>query len=167
MSFFKTDYSNASGEQITPGVYEVFIYQYSMSKAQSGNTVVNLFYQVRDDIQQKHNGAKVQYDNFVETMPAKWKWDTLAKAVGIPDGMEFNNAEEWAQSMINKDLKIKVVMGEPNSKGDSYPSVKGYYKTDIPSNGRPMPINENNSSNSNEPFGTSSQIDISDDDLPF
>lgn len=166
MSFFKTDYSNASGEQITAGIYEVFIYQYSMTTAQSGNTVVNLFYQVRDDVQQKHQGTKVQYDNFVETMPAKWKWDTLAKAVGIPNGMEFNNAEEWAQAMINKDLKIKVVIGEPNAKGNSYPTVKGYYKTDSPSSGRPMPEKEENNQ-SNDPFGASSHVEISDDDLPF
>lgn len=161
MSFFTVDHSNAGEGQVTPGFYEVFVYQYEVGETQTKKERINLFYQVRDDVNQKHRGAKIMYDNFVVDSNVKWKFDSIAKAAGIPDGTTFDNSEEWAQALINKDLKLKIIAGTPNEKGDSYPTVKGYYTTEQPSQNRPMPIE------SNALFNSSSAIDISDDDLPF
>lgn len=143
MGFYDVDYSNAGTEQVTPGTYEAYVSDYTISKAQTtGNTVVSLFYTVRDDVNQPHQGAKIQYDTFVETQNSKWRWDTAAKAAGIPDKTPIQSAQDWANLMINKDLKVKVDMSKPNDQGKSYPEVKSFYNTDWPNQGRPAPILE-------------------------
>lgn len=139
MGFFDVDYSNASAEQVTPGHYEVYVSDYQISSAKTGNTVVNLFYTVRDDVNQPHQGAKIQYDKFVETINSKWRWDTAAKAAGIPDGTQIPSANDWANLMVNRDIKIKVDMSRPNDQGNTYPEVKSFYPTEWPNQGRPMP----------------------------
>ncbi|PZL78210.1 hypothetical protein CI088_00110 [Enterococcus plantarum] len=142
MGFYDVDYSNAGDAQVTPGIYEVYVSDYSISRAQSGNLVVNLFYTVRDDIQQPNVGSKINYDRFTEVQAAKWRFDRAAKAAGIPDNTPINSAQDWANLMVNRDLKVKVEMGQPNNKGNSYPEVKDFFLSDFPSVGRPMPILE-------------------------
>lgn len=142
MGFYDVDYSNAGGEQVTPGIYEVYVSDYAISRAQSGNVVVNLFYTVREDVRQQHQGAKINYDRFTEVQAAKWRFDRAAKAAGIPDNTPIKSAQDWANLMLNKDLKVKVKMGEVNAKGNSYPEVDDFHTTDVPSIGRPMPILE-------------------------
>lgn len=141
MGFYDVDYNNASDGQVTPGFYEVFVSDYSIGKATTtGNTVVNLFYKVRDDIIQPHQGAQIQYDAFVETPNAKWRFDTAAKAAGIPNGTPIQSAQDWAMMMINKDVRVKIAMSSPNQQGNTYPEVKSYYPTELPNQGRPMPV---------------------------
>lgn len=140
MGFYDVDYSNAGAEQVTPGMYEVYVSDFSITNSQrSGNTIVSLFYTVRDDVNQPHQGAKIQYDTFVETQNSKWRWDTAAKSAGIPDGTRIQSANDWANMMVNKDLKVKVAMGAPNQNGKTYPEVKSFYATEWPSQGRAMP----------------------------
>ena len=139
MGFYDVDYSNAGAEQVTPGTYEVYVSDYTISTASSGNTQVSLFYTVRDDVSQQHQGAKIQYDRFVETQNSKWRWDTAAKAAGIPDGTKVQSASDWANLMVNRDIKVKVEMGAKNNQGKSYPEVKAFYQTGQPSQGRPTP----------------------------
>lgn len=139
MGFYDVDYSNAGADQVTPGIYEVFVHDYQITTAQTGNTVVSLFYTVRDDVSQPHQGAKIQYDSFVEVQASKWRWDTAAKAAGIPDGTSVGTAQDWANMMVNKDLKVKIEMGRPNNQGKTYPEVKSFYITEFPNQGRQMP----------------------------
>lgn len=139
MGFFDVDYSNAGAEQVTPGVYEVYVHDYQITTAQTGNVKLNLFYTVRDDVNQPHQGAKIQYDQFIESPNSKWRWDTAAKAAKIPDKTPIATPQDWANLMVNKDLKVKVAMGSPKQNGKSYPEVKAFYTTDQPNQGRPMP----------------------------
>ena len=159
MSMFTVDYKNAGDGQILPGMYEVFVSDYQISKSQKGNEVISLFYTVREDINQPFAGTKIQYDNFNVLQSSKWRLDLAAKSAGIPDGTQINSSTEWASMMVNRDLIVKVVMGTPNQQGNSYPEVKAFYPTRHPSHGRPAPIlekaygqrNNSNSYQSNDP----------------
>lgn len=166
MNIFTVDYSNAGEGKVTPGIYEVFVSEFRISKTTTGKESVSLFYQIRNDVQQKHQNGKIQYDNFVVDENVKWKFDSVAKAAGIPDGTQFSNAEQWGQSLVNKDLKVKVEMGEPNKNGNSYPEVKSYYPSDQPTNGRSLPGTNRQVANNGNPMGMDVPP-ISDDDLPF
>ncbi|MCC9273879.1 MAG: DUF669 domain-containing protein [Enterococcus aquimarinus] len=159
MSMFTVDYKNAGDGQILPGMYEVFVSDYQISKSQKGNEVISLFYTVREDINQPFAGTKIQYDNFNVLQSSKWRLDLAAKSAGIPDGTQINSSTEWASLMVNRDLIVKVVMGSPNQQGNSYPEVKAFYPTQHPSQGRPAPIlekaygqrNNSNGYQSNDP----------------
>ena len=159
MSMFTVDYKNAGDGQILPGMYEVFVSDYQISKSQKGNEVISLFYTVREDINQPFAGTKIQYDNFNVLQSSKWRLDLAAKSAGIPDGTQINSSTEWASLMVNRDLIVKVVMGTPNQQGNSYPEVKAFYPTQHPSHGRPAPIlekaygqrNNSNGYQSNDP----------------
>ena len=121
MSMFTVDYKNAGVGQILPGMYEVFVSDYQISKSQKGNEVISLFYTVREDINQPFAGTKIQYDNFNVLQSSKWRLDLAAKSAGIPDGTQIISSTEWASLMVNRDLIVKVVMGTPNQQGNSYP----------------------------------------------
>lgn len=156
MGMFDVDYNNVGPGPVQPGYYEVYVSDYQLSTSRSGNPIVSLFYTIREDINQPNQGSKIQYDNFNVIPSSKWRMDAFAKAVAIPNGTPINSAQEWAQMMVNKDLIVRVIMGSPNQSGRSYPEVNEFHPTQMPSQGRPMPVlekaygNQNNGNNQNQ-----------------
>ncbi|EUJ42475.1 DUF669 domain-containing protein [Listeria fleischmannii] len=139
MPFLTVDYNNAGFEPITPGIYEVFVSDYQVASARTGNQVLNLFYTIREDVNQPHRGGILQYDQFTNTPSAHWRFNAIAKAIGVPNGTSLETLEEFAQAVINQDVKVKVILGEVRENGKQFPEVQSFSQTDSPSANRPMP----------------------------
>ncbi|PAD46681.1 DUF669 domain-containing protein [Shouchella clausii] len=149
MSVFKVDYSKVNEfEEWKEGEYEVIVVGYEMTQAKTGSNMVVLTYEVRDDVDQPSNkGKKINYDNFVVSEKSMWRFQALSKAVGVPEGMDFESFTEWAKTMQNK--PVRVVVGLRKHNGNSYPQVNSFKPSEV---GKPS---------------DDGSIDIKDDDVPF
>ncbi|QWG94663.1 DUF669 domain-containing protein [Bacillus toyonensis] len=143
---FKVDHSQATEiEVIKPGEYEVMVVNYELKKAESGNNRVIVDYEIRSDVDQPFQGQKILFDNFTVTENAMWRFQAASKAAQFPDGMQFGSYKEWADTFLNKSLRL--VVGEREYNGKKYPQVNGFKVSEV---GAPI-----------------TNIDISDDDVPF
>ncbi|MEK3995497.1 DUF669 domain-containing protein [Psychrobacillus sp. FSL K6-2365] len=120
--------TNKGFEPISKGDYEVTIVNYEIKKANTGNTVVTLDYEIRSDVQQAHQGIKVQYDNFTITENAMWKIKNISKALGFPNKLKVSE-KEWGDLLLNKNLIITVGHKPANADGKIYPKVDAYKET--------------------------------------
>lgn len=146
---FKINHEEAKGgfELVAKGDYEVTVHNYEMGVSAAGNNKIDVDYEIRSDVNQPHQGQKIQYDTFTITDKAKWRLQSIAKAAQFPDGMSFSSYKEWADTLIGKHLVITVGHREYN--GKTYPEVTGFKE-----------------SAAGAPQG-SGPIEISDDEVPF
>ncbi len=111
MSFFKFDEENASAgfELVAEGKYEAVIVNAEAGKTQAGKPKLSVDFEIRSDVPQNHQGAKVLYNTFTfEHEVAVKIVNSLLKACGFPNGHPFNSPEDMAKQLINKNLKITV-----------------------------------------------------------
>ncbi|UAT29539.1 DUF669 domain-containing protein [Bacillus badius] len=111
MSFFKFDSENASTgyELVSEGKYEAVILNAEAGKTQGGKPKLTVDFEIRSDVPQNHQGAKIQYNTFTfEHEVAVKIVNSLLKACGFPNGHPFNSPEDMAKQLINKNLKITV-----------------------------------------------------------
>lgn len=111
MSFFKFDQENASAgfELVAEGKYEAVIVNAEAGKTQAGKPKMSVDFEIRSDVPQNHQGAKVLYNTFTfEHEVAVKIVNSLLKACGFPNGHPFSSAEDMAKQLINKNLKITV-----------------------------------------------------------
>ncbi|MBC2100600.1 DUF669 domain-containing protein [Listeria booriae] len=144
MAIFTTDHNNAGFERVQPGTYEVYAHDYQITQGmRTGNQILNMFYTVREDVNQPHQGVKISYDQFTLTEKAEWRFNAALKAAGVPHGVPFETLEQIAQALINKDIKVIVEMDKfdpayPDKK--LYPQIVEFQKTDQPNiSNRPTP----------------------------
>lgn len=153
---FKVDYNNTGTEPIKPGEYEVTPTKYDVQAAASGNMRVIFNYEVRSDVSQPCQGQEIRFDNFTVTEKSMWRFNQASKAAGIPDGIEFGSVEEWANTFLNR--AVRVVVGERTYDGKTFPEVKSFKESQFPKS----------KTKSDDPFRDDGRpIDISEDDLPF
>lgn len=152
---FKVDYNNTGIEPIKPGEYEVTPVKFDIQAAQSGNMRVIVNYLVRSDVSQPGQGQEIMYDNFTVTENSMWRFNQASKAACIPDGIEFDSVEEWANAFMNR--SVRVVVGEKTYNGKTFPEVKSFKESQHAKN----PPQRDTFKDDGKP------IDISDDDLPF
>ncbi|UED76079.1 DUF669 domain-containing protein [Brevibacillus sp. DP1.3A] len=127
---FKIDHSRAGSdfEPIKPGEYEVVPINYELKPAtDSGNNRIVFDYEIRSDVDQPCQGQKLLYDNFTITENAMWRIQQASKAAGFPDGMEFANFKEWADTFKGK--AVRVYVGERTHNGKKYPEVKRFMES--------------------------------------
>lgn len=153
---FKVDYNNTGMEPVKPGEYEVFPMKYDIEVAQSGNQRVIVNYKIRADVDQPCQDQEIKFDNFTVTDNSMWRFNQAAKAAGIPDGAEFNDAHDWANAFMNR--AVRVVVADKQYNGNTYPEVKSFKESSFPTNGKSSSIIYNNSGK---------PIEMSSDDLPF
>ena len=111
------------------GTYYVKIVKAVATHANStGNEMLQLDYEVIDG---KYAGGQVRYDNQVwnEATEESYnnsirRFNTLAWAVGVQDGLQIPNMQVFAQSLLNKILAIEV-------KWSDQPNSKGYYNLQV------------------------------------
>lgn len=145
MSIFKVDHSQGNAfEPIKPGEYEVTVINYELKKAASGNNRVIVDYEIRSDVDQPCQGQKILFDNFTVADNTMWRFQQASKAARFPDGVEFASFKEWADTFLNKHLRVSV--GEREYNGNKYPEIKAFKESEVDA---PEAIN------------------ISDDDVPF
>lgn len=154
---FKIDYNEASDfEPIKPGEYEVIPVRFEKKLANSGNERIIMNYEIRSDVDQPCQGQKILYDNFTITQNSMWRFHSASKAAKMPDGMDFKSMEEWAQTFLNKPIRVDVEEHVYN--GKPYPRIKFFKESEALGGVKP----------SEDPFKDDGKpIEISSDDLPF
>jgi hypothetical protein len=158
MSFFKFDEENASTgfELVAEGKYEAVIVNAAAGKTQAGKPKMSVDFEIRSDVPQSHQGAKVLYNTFTFEHEVSVRIvNSLIKACGFPNGHPFSSPDDMAKQLINKNLKItvkheeyeKVVDGEKQKRTAA--KAKYYDVSDV------------------NPLMQTGGITIGDDDLPF
>lgn len=152
MSFFKMDeVEEVKGFELPkPGKYEAVIINAVAKKTQAGKDMLVVDFEIRSDVPQDHQGAKVLYNNFTFEHPiAQGIVKSLLKAAGFTDNDTFASCEDMANKLINKNLEIGVKHEEGNN-GNMY-AKSSYY----------------NPSTANPPAQITPPVQVGDDDLPF
>ncbi|WP_191556585.1 DUF669 domain-containing protein [Metabacillus idriensis] len=111
MSFFKFDQENASTgfELVAEGKYEAVIVNAEAGTTQAGKPKMQVDFEIRSDVPQNHQGAKVLYNNFTFEHEVSVRIvNSLLKACQFPANQEFKSPEDMAKQLINKNLKITV-----------------------------------------------------------
>jgi hypothetical protein len=111
MSFFKFDETNASTgfELVAEGKYEAVIVNTEAGKTQAGKDKLSVDFEIRSDVPQNHQGAKILYNNFTFEHEVSIKIvNSLLKSCGFTNNHAFSSADDMAKQLINKNLKVTV-----------------------------------------------------------
>ncbi|MGG5739716.1 DUF669 domain-containing protein [Bacillus cereus group sp. IBL03679] len=127
---FTVDHTKAKRfEEVKPGEYEVTVVKYDQTTSQNGNPRIIVDYEIRSDVAQPHQGQQIRFDNFVVTENSMWRLHAASEAAGFPTGMGFKSYKEWADTLLNKHLR--VVVGEREYNGKKYPQVTGFKPSEV------------------------------------
>lgn len=158
MSFFKFDEENASTgfELVAEGKYEAVIVNAEAGLTQAKKPKLSVDFEIRSDVPQNHQGAKVLYNTFTFEHEVSVRIvNSLLKACGFANNHSFSSADDMAKQLINKNLKITVKHEEYDKVVDGVKQkrtaakAKYYDVSDV------------------TPVMQSGGITISDDDIPF
>lgn len=111
MSFFKFDAENASTsfELVAEGKYEVTIINAEAGLTQVGDDKLTVDFEIRSDVPQNHQGAKVLYNMFTFKHEVAVKIvNSFILACGFEHGHNFTSPQDMAQQLLGKNLKITV-----------------------------------------------------------
>ncbi|PEW66987.1 hypothetical protein CN448_18835 [Bacillus cereus] len=111
MSFFKFDETNVNTgfELVAEGKYEAVIVNAEAGKTQAGKDKLSVDFEIRSDVPQNHQGAKVLYNMFTFEHEVSVRIvNSLLKACGFGNNHAFTSAEDMGKQLINKNLKITV-----------------------------------------------------------
>ncbi len=158
MSFFKFDSENVNTgyELVSEGKYEAVIVNAEAGKTQAGKPKLSVDFEIRSDVPQNHQGAKVLYNTFTFEHEVSVRIvNSLLKACGFAHNHVFTSPEDMAKQLINKNLKItvkheeyeKVVDGEKQKRTAA--KAKYYDVSDV------------------SPVMQAGGLTIGDDDIPF
>ncbi|MBT2615102.1 DUF669 domain-containing protein [Bacillus sp. ISL-78] len=159
MSFFKFDEENVSigFELVAEGKYEAIIINANAQDFQ-GHPTLNLDFEIRSDVPQAHQGAKILYNTlYFHNDDPEYKENnikrinSLIKACGFPNGVEFKDSDDMAKQLFNKNLVITVKHQE-----DKKDKSKKYAKARFFDASKVSP-----------PEQAGPSITICDDDIPF
>lgn len=158
MSFFKFDEENASTgfELVAEGKYEAVIVNAEAGTTQAGKPKMQVDFEIRSDVPQNHQGAKVLYNTFTfEHEVAVRIVNSLLKACQFPSNQEFKSPEDMAKQLINKNLKITVKHEEYDKDVDGVKEKRKAAKAKY------YDVSDVN------PLMAPGAVTIGDDDLPF
>lgn len=170
MSFLDVNFSEASGGKefgvVPSGEYEVYAEKFDTTPAGTGTKRTNFRFKIREDVQQDHKN-RILFHDFYHTPNTKNIIIGFLKELDEDaDGVSFSSQEEFAQFVLMKPVRAKVVVDEymkkDGTKGErnrisffkktDHPVLSATVSEDIVSVGSSTP----------EPALT-----ISEDDLPF
>ncbi|MGE6611897.1 DUF669 domain-containing protein [Peribacillus sp. NPDC076916] len=158
MSFFKFDEENASTgfELVAEGKYEAVIVNAEAGLTQAKKPKLSVDFEIRSDVPQNHQGAKVLYNTFTFEHEVSVRIvNSLLKACGFSNNHAFSSAEDMAKQLINKNLKITV-------KHEDYEKlVDGVKQKRTAAKAKYYDVSDVN------PISQGGGITISDDDIPF
>lgn len=104
----KVDYNKTEPAKILPGQYEVKVVAYDVKTSTNGNQIINLDYEIRSDVQQEFQRARIRYDGFAFTESGAWRLNAIAKACGVPNGYEFPNPDWFGKVMMGRSFLATV-----------------------------------------------------------
>ncbi|KXY35438.1 MULTISPECIES: DUF669 domain-containing protein [Bacillus] len=111
MSFFKFDETNVNTgfELVAEGKYEAVIVNAEAGKTQAGKDKLSIDFEIRSDVTQHHQGAKVLYNMFTFEHEVSVRIvNSLLKACGFGNHHAFASAEDMGKQLLNKNLQITV-----------------------------------------------------------
>lgn len=156
MSFFKFDESKVvqGGGLIEEGKYEVTITDAEPKQSASKKDMIVVTYEVRSDVEQRFQGWKLNYNNFIIENDNKFT-NTLIYSCGWDkdNQPDFKDLRDMAQQLIGKNLMVTVVHEEYKDR-DGNKRQKGVAKYTARSKVSVL-------------MPTKPAITVGDDDLPF
>lgn len=155
MSFFKFDSENVTSgfELVAEGKYEASIVNAEPGKTQAGKDKLSVDFEIRSDVNQQHQGAKILYNTFTFEHEVSVKIvNSLIAACGFPHGHPFTSPQDMANQLIGKHLEINVKHEKYTKDGQERTAAKAKYY-DV--------------SKVNPPQQAGEPIKVGDDDLPF
>lgn len=158
MSFFKFDEENASTgfELVAEGKYEAVIVNAEAGKTQGGKPKLSVDFEIRSDVPQNHQGAKILYNTFTFEHEVSVKIvNSLLKACGFTNKHSFSSPDDMGKQLINKNLKITVKHEEYEKEVDGVKQKRTAAKAKY------YDVSDVN------PVTQSGGFTISDDDIPF
>jgi predicted RNA-binding protein with PUA-like domain len=120
MGFLRTDYSNTGDFAPLPiGEYECFVSKVETTTTSTNKPMLKVTLTVRDDIEQLGQKRKF-FDNMVEQENMMWKFNQVAKASQLEEGVELETLADFAAAIQYKPVRIKnkheVYNGETNDR---------------------------------------------------
>lgn len=126
----KMDYSKNYNEKPEPGVYEAVVGKTEIRHTNEGKEYFSIPLIIRNDVEQRFQNAII-WDSIRAMHSDKaisYKTNVIGQAVGIEEGREFANLEEWGKAI--KGFPLKVTVGSREYNGKTYQDIKKYEKTD-------------------------------------
>lgn len=160
MSFFKFDEKNASAGFELPkeGKYEALIINAEAKKSQAGKPMMNVDFEIRSDVPQDHQGAKILYNNFTFEHEVSVRIvNSLLKACGFAHNASFDSPEDMAKQLIGKNLIITVKHEEYDKMVDGEKQKRKAAKAKYYDQSNVNPPQSNGAA----------PVTVSDDDVPF
>lgn len=158
MAFFKFDAENTSSnfELVAEGKYEAVIVNAEAGKTANGKDKVVVDFEIRSDVNQPHQGAKILYNMFTFEHEVSIRIvNSLLKACGFPNNHVFNSPEDLASQLIGKYCKITV-------KHEEYEKVvDGQKQKRVVAKAKYYDVSDVN------PPQSASTITVGEDSLPF
>ena len=153
----KVDYNKTEPGRVAPGQYEVTVVAFDVVTAQTtGNQQVVLDYEVRKDVQQESQGARIRYDRFTFVDNAAWRISAAAKSADVPDGYDFPTPEWFGKVMMHRSFLVTVE--ERTYNGKTYPNVTRFDPSRQPCPQPKLPVDIG---------GGFVQDNVQDEGLPF
>lgn len=159
MSFFKFDETQASTsfELVEEGKYEATVVNAVAGLTGANKDKMTLDFEIRSDVPQNHQGAKVMYNTFTfEHEVAQKIVNSLLKSCGFSHGHNFKDAADMANQLIGKHLKITIKHEAYDKKMED-----GSFEKRTAAKAKYYNVSDVGSPTQDEPFT------VGDDDLPF
>lgn len=169
MSLFKTDYSNTGNnnyDTLPTDNYEVIIEDVTENATPSGAETLQLKLRVRKDLDKalpetngKYHNRIVFMDNWKRKATKDYDWESIQdifKAVGVPEGQEYNSIDDVRNALINKPANV-YVKEEDNEYNGKTTKVN-----------RVAPWNFSKTAYPVDPLASQTNtVEVNEDDLPF
>jgi hypothetical protein len=121
MTFLKINHEEAGNGQfelIEEGEYECIIAEAEVKESAKGNPMLKLTITIRNDVKQPHRKQKL-WDYLVDTEKAHFKFQQVAKAVGIPSGTVMKTLEDYRLAILFKPVRISVIQEDNTYNGET------------------------------------------------
>lgn len=151
---------------LAPGQYECFIEAGAVKQTQAGSPMINWKIKVRNDIPGQAGGGRVIFDNLVIQENTMGMVQGFIKALGVPDGHEFDSPDGGATALrdyaVGRPVIANLKIGEWN--GNERNEIS-YYKISQAGGTSPDVAKQ---SAPQDPFAAGNKpVEVSEDDLPF
>lgn len=121
MSFLKINHEEAGSnefEMVAEGEYECIVADAEITESKSGYPMLKLTITIRNDVKQPHRKQKL-WDYLVASEKAMFKFQQVAKAIGLPNGKDFGTMEDYRLAILYKPVKIKVIHEDNTYNGET------------------------------------------------
>lgn len=177
MAGFSLDFEDVFEGRIQDGTYEVIVSNVKEDATPGGAEFIDMVLVVRNDIEQKYQNTLIFHKIWKSKETGKFNqksFNTIGAALQLQNGKQYGSLNDLLEDFVMKTCRVTVKNEESEYKGKNYKNVnvKQWLKTNSIDKVQHVFKKKEKSMDSandklNDAFGSSTQIDISDDDLPF